>query len=758
LQVHSYDGAGKRLADGPANFRRLGEVNAGDLADLHTLRLRFSETVRLTGVKSTPDFRIEQGGSCVEGNVYHANGTCTLLVRFTPQGAGRRTGHIDISHTGLGSPTPMVVSGFSFQPVISFIPSVISTVAGTNPSGSGLLSGAQNLAIDGGDTLYAADTGNNNIRQYDSSNTWTTISGATATAPLGVAADSFGQVWYSQPSSNGIFEIFAYGPIIQASGTGNDACSYTASPLCNLAAESVNKPGSISINANDTMFFEENSRGAAFSQIHPEPATLVRLYDPFTYQTTNPGAFAVDVNNNLYSQWTNAGVCTISIQPLYYAEQSLADYSKFAGGRLCGFSGDGGMAKNAEISTTLGQFAFDQAGDFYFADSGNQRVRRVEAVTHVIRTIAGTGTAGYTGDGAGGPGAELSSPTGIAVDSQGAVYIISSGTTGQVIRKVGPSGILNFNTQGKNVPSAAHQSIVTNTGNSTMQLTGFAITGPNASEFKLSTPTTTCSLTSGATLSIGQTCQIGVIFTPAAAGSRTATLSLLNNTVSGFSRIQLIGVGVKPSPTFTITSPTGGSSFKSGTAVAFGVKVTSTLTPAPTGTIQFKVDGANFGGPVTLAGGVASTSVTGLTQISHTLSAVYNGDANYAPAGPISVSITVTAVKVGSFVSLSPTINAAGSCAAPAFSVGVKGASGPAPTGEVALLDGGKLIGSGTLANGRATLATQGLSAGPHTLTARYAGDALHLASVSSGLVENTPPTKPCAGPVSGNGARSLAF
>lgn len=78
---------------------------------------------------------------------------------------------------------------------------------------------------------------------------------------------------------------------------------------------------------------------------------------------------------------------------------------------------------------------------------------------------------------------------------------------------------------------------------------------------------------------------------------------------------------------------------------------TSSGTP-PTGTVQFKVDGSNYGSAVTLSSaGTASTSVTGLTVTTHTLSATYSGDSNYAAAGPISVSITVKALAVAELAS-----------------------------------------------------------------------------------------------------------
>ncbi|HTX77048.1 MAG TPA: hypothetical protein VMD29_12640, partial [Terracidiphilus sp.] len=427
LQAHLFDGNGKRLPEGPANFRRLGEARTGQLADLHTLTLRFSETAKLTGIQSTKDFRIEQGGSCVEGNVYQKGSTCRLLVRFTPQGAGRRTGRIDVSYAGASSPVPMVLSGFSYEPVISFIPAVIATIPASYPSKVGLLNGAHNLDIDGGDTLYVADTGNNAVRMMDSSGKFTTLDNTSA-APWGVAADSFGEVWFSEPSKNEIWWISAYGAVYLGSGSGDDACIYTSSPICKLAAESVYDAGTINFDANDTMFFEELVDGAAWSQRWASGGpNFVRLHAPFVYQTAYPGGFAIDANDNLYSSWTTAGSCQINRQSLYPAEQLIDDFVKVAGGHVCGYSGDGGLANNAEISSTIGQIAFDPAGDMYFADAGNQRVRRVELGTSkVIRDVAGNGTAGYTGDGGDAQWAELNNPTGVAVDSQGAVYVISN--------------------------------------------------------------------------------------------------------------------------------------------------------------------------------------------------------------------------------------------------------------------------------------------------------------------------------------------
>ncbi|MGA9708374.1 MAG: Ig-like domain repeat protein [Candidatus Sulfotelmatobacter sp.] len=726
LQVHAFDAHGNPLPEAPANFRHLGEAKAGEAGDVHTLTLRFSQADTLLHIKSTPDFRIEQGGSCVEGGSFAADTTCTLLVRFTPQGPGNRLGHLLITHSASGSdPVPMAfgLGGSSYSPVISFIPSTITTVPGSYPSSVGLLNAAQNLTIDGGDTMWIADSGNDIIRQLDSGGAFKTLA-TTATNPLGVAVDTFGEVYFDEPSANTMHEVYDYGPVVQVNGTGTTSCP--ASTPCNFSSEAISTPGMMSMDPYNHLFFVDSHMGYAMGTMQPIPAQLIFLYDPFPYQTNPASAAAVDASDNIYSVWNNGGECEIVQSSLYNAENSNVIFNKIAGGHTCGFSGDGGLAGNAEINSPIGQIVFDAAGNLYFSDTSNQRVRRIDYDTGIIRTIAGDGTAGYTGDGGKATLAELHTPTGVAVNSQGNVYIISSAATGQVIRKVGSPGQLAFGNQTKGVASAAQLVTVTNTGNSDMTLTNVVITGANTGDFKIDNTTTTCVLTSGALMYAGQTCRIGVIFTPSGTGARSATLTLLDNTTNGADSVTLGGTGVLPTPTFKITTPANGASFTSGTAVTFSVSVTSTSGAQPTGTVQFKVDGANYGSAATLSGtGTASTSVTGLTTTTHTLSATYSGSSSYAAAGPISVSITVKAAAIVEFTApsaahkLSPANNVT-------LAVTVKATEGPVPTGSVKFSVDGKSVATSTIVLGKASVNAGALAAGHHILMAAYSGNEYH--------------------------------
>jgi sugar lactone lactonase YvrE len=106
----------------------------------------------------------------------------------------------------------------------------------------------------------------------------------------------------------------------------------------------------------------------------------------------------------------------------------------------CGFSGDGGPATSAQLASPLG-IALDSSGNLYIAELGNQRIRKVTA-GGTIGTLAGNGTAGYSGDGGPATSAELSSPSSVGVDAAGNVYISDSGNFR--IREITAStGIIN---------------------------------------------------------------------------------------------------------------------------------------------------------------------------------------------------------------------------------------------------------------------------------------------------------------------------
>ena len=97
-----------------------------------------------------------------------------------------------------------------------------------------------------------------------------------------------------------------------------------------------------------------------------------------------------------------------------------------AGNGSAGYSGDNGPATEAELNFALCVLA-DNSGGFYIADSGNNVIRHVDGKTQTIVTVAGNGTGGFSGDGGPATAAELSFPNAVVQDALGNLYIIDTG-------------------------------------------------------------------------------------------------------------------------------------------------------------------------------------------------------------------------------------------------------------------------------------------------------------------------------------------
>lgn len=132
---------------------------------------------------------------------------------------------------------------------------------------------------------------------------------------------------------------------------------------------------------------------------------------------------------------------------VYFADQSQSVIRRVtdgtvvivAGSGTSGFSGDGGPATAARISAPVG-VAIGADGSIYFADTSNHRIRRVSP-DGTINTVAGSGTAGYSGDGGPAIAARISRPTGLAVGGDGSVVFADAGNNR--IRRVTPDGLIN---------------------------------------------------------------------------------------------------------------------------------------------------------------------------------------------------------------------------------------------------------------------------------------------------------------------------
>jgi len=134
----------------------------------------------------------------------------------------------------------------------------------------------------------------------------------------------------------------------------------------------------------------------------------------------------VDASGDLFIADTGNNVIREVVQP-------TGNIITVAGTGSAGYSGDGGAATSALLNAPY-DVAVDRSGNLFIADTGNNVIREVVQATGDIVTVAGTGTAGYSGDGGLATSAQLTGPDGVAVDASGDLFIADTGNN--CIRKV----------------------------------------------------------------------------------------------------------------------------------------------------------------------------------------------------------------------------------------------------------------------------------------------------------------------------------
>jgi uncharacterized repeat protein (TIGR01451 family) len=172
-----------------------------------------------------------------------------------------------------------------------------------------------------------------------------------------------------------------------------------------------------------------------------------------------------------------------------------------------------------------------------------------------------------------------------------------------------------------------------------------------------------------------------------------------------------------------------------GQSVTFTATVTSGTAGTPTGTVSFLSASTLLGTAVLNAGAKAAVTVSFATPGFKGITAVYNGDATFAPSTSSALSQTI---RDTSSVALTSSANPSGVGQNVVFTATVTDASlASTPTGTVTFFDGGTTLGTATLFYpGRATLSTSGLAKGSHSITAAYSGDTLSMPSTSPILVQ----------------------
>ncbi|MBV8845553.1 MAG: SMP-30/gluconolactonase/LRE family protein, partial [Bryobacterales bacterium] len=302
------------------------------------------------------------------------------------------------------------------------------------------------LAFDSAGNLYIADTGNGRIRQVNTSGVITTFVGGGSTyteggiptasilgQPRGVAVDSSGNLFVTDTGTNYIYKV-AGNKITTFAGNGSVGFSGDGN---SATGAQINRPSSVVVDSSGNVVFTD-SLNYRIRKITTSGTISTVVGNGITSYSGDGGA----AQNALLS--APAGVAVAPGGIVYIADTNNqrirmiaanGTISTVAGNGTPGFSGDGGAAASAQLSFPSG-LAIDNAGNIYFSDTASQRVRKISGGN--ISTVAGNGNSGYAGDGGLATNAQLNSPIGLALDGAGNLYIADF--SNQVVRKVTPGG------------------------------------------------------------------------------------------------------------------------------------------------------------------------------------------------------------------------------------------------------------------------------------------------------------------------------
>jgi sugar lactone lactonase YvrE len=324
-------------------------------------------------------------------------------------------------------------------------PGIISTVAGTGIPGFSGDGGAATLAklnhpgqiaVDGAGNIYVAELNNNIIRKINTSGIISTIAGtgiagfsgdggpATAAklnSPYSIAIDVAGNMYIGDFNNQRVRKINTSGIIttIAGNGTGGyggDGGPATSAMLWNPGFLNVDGAGNVYVSDNQNQRIRKINiitgiittvagNGTVGYSGDGGLATSARLCYPNGVFVDNPGNIYIgDAANNVIRKVNTSGII-----------------STIAGTGVGGFSGDGGPATAAKLNIPQCIYV-DDLGNILFTDSDNDRVRKI-STSGIITTIAGTGVAGYSGDGGLATAAQLNGPDGVVVDPAGKIYI-----------------------------------------------------------------------------------------------------------------------------------------------------------------------------------------------------------------------------------------------------------------------------------------------------------------------------------------------
>lgn len=354
---------------------------------------------------------------------------------------------------------------------------IISTIAGSNsysysgdggPAASATFSLPESVVVDSSGNIYIGDVGNYRVRKIDAvSGIITTVAGAgeagysgdggLATAAKlssvsGIAIDQAGNLYIADGRNHRIRKVdAASGIITTVVGTGDKG--YSGDGGLATAAQ-VNFPSSVAVDSSGNLFLSD-SDSYRIRKVDALSGVITTVAGVGSYGFSGDGGsataakiayswhIAVDDNGNMY---------TVESERIRKIDALTGIITTVAGNGTNGYSGDGGPALSAQFKGPRGM-TVDSGGNIFFADAYNHRIRRVDAISGIITTVAGNGLEGYSSDNVLAPSSRLNYPYGVAINSNGVMYIADRNNSR--IRKVALAVSYNGNSGSGTVPVAS---------------------------------------------------------------------------------------------------------------------------------------------------------------------------------------------------------------------------------------------------------------------------------------------------------------
>ncbi|UQI44822.1 NHL repeat-containing protein [Streptomyces sp. HU2014] len=312
------------------------------------------------------------------------------------------------------------------------------------------------VAADASGNLYIADSKNHRVRRVDAgTGIVTTVAGtgedgfagdygpaakALLNRPDGVAVDSAGHLYIADTDNHRIRKVDAHSrTITTVAGIGKAYFSGDEGPATEAY---LNNPRGVAVDSLGNLYIAD-SNNERVRRVDARTGIITTVAGTYGYGTPGDGGSAVDAH--LYGPY---GVAVDFAGNLYIADTyhhlvrkvdaRTRIITTVAGNGEPGFTGDGPAVKNSLYHPR--GVAVDAAGNLYIADTDDHRIRRVDAATRIMTTVAGNGKTGFTGDGEPATETPLYSPFGVALDSAGNVYIAD--TENHRVRKVGGASVV----------------------------------------------------------------------------------------------------------------------------------------------------------------------------------------------------------------------------------------------------------------------------------------------------------------------------